>query len=281
MKYAKLVKLGGELIEAKDADYQDYYGILTCPECGEPVFLRKGFMRGDTPVGPVFVHHKAIPEMSACDLRVGKYSQEYVARVAGEARNQRLRILQRYLWKFILTSVAYSRIDGWQKAIKEIKKVYGYKAMIGFGESVLAQKKELILSGISRASITSLRDPQVYSGKKIPRIEKFLEQREKDWTFHLKIAKEALSLFLAAPQFLYIRKRVIGLSFYTALQDDVSLLSQLRIGTDEWFKHLAIHFFNSIVTIFVMIDWVELLKSNTEMLSAEKDERRRPRGFAR
>ena len=43
MKLAKAMRYGGELIEACDCDYSDFKALIPlCPNCSEPVFLRKG-----------------------------------------------------------------------------------------------------------------------------------------------------------------------------------------------------------------------------------------------
>jgi hypothetical protein len=59
MKYAILGKLGGEIIAADEADYDDYKSFLKCPNCKEPVFLRKSHPRNDIQIPSSFVHHKA------------------------------------------------------------------------------------------------------------------------------------------------------------------------------------------------------------------------------
>lgn len=105
MKYASLTRIGGELIAADDADYSDYFGFLKCPECYELVFLRKAFVRGDgVKVQASFVHHKAVPELSFCELRVGQYSQKDVEAKNSQAREQRLRSLRLHMWKYLKCS---------------------------------------------------------------------------------------------------------------------------------------------------------------------------------
>ena len=105
MRYAKLIKLGGEYIAAEDADYDDYKGFLTCPECGEPVFLRKAHQRKNAHIADAFVHHKAVPSIELCELRVSRYSTEYIRGKNAESRGQRLAVLQSDLFLILQHSV--------------------------------------------------------------------------------------------------------------------------------------------------------------------------------
>jgi hypothetical protein len=102
MKYASLIRIGGELILASEADYSDYFGFLRCPECSESVFLRKGFTRKDgTDVRASFVHHKISQQSKECELRVDSYTSQQIIAKNTQAKNQRLKSLQLHLHKYL------------------------------------------------------------------------------------------------------------------------------------------------------------------------------------
>lgn len=275
MKYAKLVKLGGELIEAKDADYQDYYGILTCPECGEPVFLRKGHQRGETVFRAAFVHHRAIPEVSACEMRVGKYSQEYVARVAGEARNQRLRMLEESMWEYLNTSPSINylnhsfatreaKTNSFEKRVfKELEKLF-----INDGILLKLLKKfsfEEFTSSLRWTGNNSVNDVA---------LGKFLDTRQKDWTFHQRLAAEALEVFLGSILLKKVRHRWMAcLCHRSTLADATPRFFSLELFSREWLELLFNYAASTTALAFLTVDWIEVLNVN-------KEETRKTRGFA-
>lgn len=96
---------GGQLIDAADADYDSYKSLgLLCPHCKSPVFLQAVSQRqvGNTRVyiPPHFKHFKAKDAalVKECEARVAKYDAKEIQRRAAQARNQRLRLLQRQFW---------------------------------------------------------------------------------------------------------------------------------------------------------------------------------------
>lgn len=97
MRFAASIRYGGQLIESGDVDYNDYKRLgLVCPECKSAVFLRKESERASAH----FAHFKASDPGLAkeCELRVSRYSQEILERKATQAKNQRLKLLQRWFW---------------------------------------------------------------------------------------------------------------------------------------------------------------------------------------
>lgn len=109
MRYASAMFYGGQLIDAADADkdsYKDLLGLL-CPHCKQPVFLKAEYSGqiGDTGVEtPAYFQHFTArnPALSKkCESRVQKYDASEIQRRAAQARNQRLRILQRRFWDIL------------------------------------------------------------------------------------------------------------------------------------------------------------------------------------
>lgn len=107
MRFAASIKYGGQLIEAVDCDYNSYKHLgLLCPECKNPVFLREGHTRTapksreTVRVDAAFAHFKAQDPaiVLACENRVAHYDRKELEKRATAARNQRLKLLQRWFW---------------------------------------------------------------------------------------------------------------------------------------------------------------------------------------
>lgn len=107
MRYAASIRYGGQLISSDCADYNSYKHLgLVCPECKNPVFLRAEHARTAPKSGEVikvrqsFAHFKAQDpsQILACENRVAAYNRLELERRARQARNQRLKLLQRWFW---------------------------------------------------------------------------------------------------------------------------------------------------------------------------------------
>ena len=104
MKYASAMKYGGELVDAVDCDYDSFKELIPlCPNCKEPVFLRTGGPRESVKgkayqIGPHWCHFKGISaeQVAGCELRVNGYTEKDRAKIAAQARGQRLKLLQRW-----------------------------------------------------------------------------------------------------------------------------------------------------------------------------------------
>lgn len=108
MKYAASIRYGGQLIDVLDCDHNSYKHLgLLCPECKNPVFLREGHMRTAPKskevikVEAAFAHFRAQDpaQVLACENRVAGYDRRELERKALVARNQRLKLLQRWFWE--------------------------------------------------------------------------------------------------------------------------------------------------------------------------------------
>jgi hypothetical protein len=144
MEYATLIKAGGELIPANKANYQDYYGFLKCPECNEPVFLRQGHLRQGREIKASFVHHKAVPEISVCELRIGKYSQEDIETFATKAKKQRLQKLSISLWKYLKTNMSIN-FKSYEKVRNDTKHNPTFKFLLDYADDYLKNNSDLIV----------------------------------------------------------------------------------------------------------------------------------------
>jgi len=109
MRYASAMYFGGQLIGATEADYDSYKSLgLLCPHCKSPVFLQAVSQRqvGNTlvEIPPHFKHFKAKDAalVKECEARVAKYDAREIQRRAAQARNQRLRLLQRQFWSILI-----------------------------------------------------------------------------------------------------------------------------------------------------------------------------------
>lgn len=109
MKYASAMKYGGELVDAVDCDYDSFKELIPlCPNCKEPVFLRTGGPRESVKgkayqIGPHWCHFKGISaeQVAGCELRVNGYTEKDRAKIAAQARGQRLKLLQRWFWDVV------------------------------------------------------------------------------------------------------------------------------------------------------------------------------------
>lgn len=111
MKLAESIRYGGQLIDASDCDYESYKKLgLLCPECKNPIFLRAKHERvvknKIALVEPSFCHFKAVDaaQVLRCENRVKNYNAKDIQKRAVSARNQRLKLLQRWFWTIFINS---------------------------------------------------------------------------------------------------------------------------------------------------------------------------------
>lgn len=95
MKYAAALYYGGELVSAIECSHADYIRLIPlCPECHEPVFYRVG-SNGKRPAWCHFKEGKH-SDHAACEHRVNSYSHSDKKKAATKARDQRLKLIQRW-----------------------------------------------------------------------------------------------------------------------------------------------------------------------------------------
>ncbi|HEY9811303.1 MAG TPA: hypothetical protein V6D13_18415 [Halomicronema sp.] len=260
MRYATLTSLGGELIEASQADYEDYKSFLRCPECGEPVFLRKRHKRGTTEILDAFIHHKAIPEVSICENRVGKYDAQTVRYSREKARGQRLSTLRLSMWKFLKTNLAVN-LKNWSASVKYAETNLLAKEMAAYGEEVLIANTNFFINHTFPKIAESFRnqDERIIISLEIKQsVEAFLKIRERDWQLHYKITQEALELFLSPSSMREIRHRICCMFSFPKILECYPELLTLTINTDEWRRFYIHSLFFFISIIFLTVDWIKI-----------------------
>ena len=138
MKYASAMKYGGELVAAVDCDYNSFKELVPlCPNCKEPVYLRIGGQRESVKgkayqIAPHWCHFKGISaeQVAGCELRVNGYTEKDRAKIAAQARGQRLKLLQRWFWKIVISKLSEGIIGGstvefeLEQAVTELKRIY-------------------------------------------------------------------------------------------------------------------------------------------------------------
>ena len=108
MKFASSIRYGGQLIEAADVGYSDYKKLgLLCPNCKSPVFLQLESTRQLPSKNVIIPSHfkhfevKNVDLVRACEMRVAKYDQKEIEKRQTQARNQRLKTLQRHFMTLV------------------------------------------------------------------------------------------------------------------------------------------------------------------------------------
>lgn len=263
MKYAIVVKLGGEIIDASEADYSDFKGFLKCPECKEPVFLRKSFIRNNIEVSSSFVHYKAIPEVSVCESRVGKYSQTDIGVISAKARGQRLDKLRISMWKFLKRNLSIS-FKAYSKSATDAKKIKFLNDVIDFGTQILDSNIEFIIeSTLPKIEILfKEKDSRIAINPKMqPFFDAFLKENKSNWKLHCKITKEALELFLSSPYMKEIRHRVLCCLCHPTTLQSIPELLDLDAETLEWREKFTAYLTLQITFIFLTVDWINIFDS--------------------
>ncbi len=115
MRQAKSVYFGGDITEARDCDYSSSKELgLTCPFCSNAVFLTRGYhrtLRGKPNfVEPFFSHYDGMG--SDCENRsLTKAGKDEVEKIKKEARNQRLKLYNAYLWRMLTEDISVIQSD--------------------------------------------------------------------------------------------------------------------------------------------------------------------------
>lgn len=106
MLEAKSMYRGGEIIAAVDLEsYEEPKQLgLVCPFCSEALFLNSGGVRTRSGklelINPHFSHYRCGLESQICEKRArSSEGKARIAAIRGEARNQRLKLYNLYLWQ--------------------------------------------------------------------------------------------------------------------------------------------------------------------------------------
>lgn len=258
MKYAKLIKLQGELIPAEDADYQDYFGFLACNVCNEPVFLRKAHTRGNIEIPAAFVHHKAKDD-SSCELRVARYEAKDIEIINRMAHGQRMAKLRISMWKIIKKSLAFN-FSLWPQLKQDINSSHILKRLTEYGEFVICLSPEFMLDTLTRLSemvITQSSLIQIESYAENA-INDFVTKRNRDWYLHEKLAKEALKVFIYSNEMSPIRMRVMECICHPQAMMSMPQLCANSVKDDLWSRKFKSYLTLEVPLIFLTIDWLEV-----------------------
>lgn len=262
MKYALLSSVGGEPIQAEEADYEHYKGFLKCPACGKPVFLRKEHNRRGRQICSAFIHHKAIPEVSICELRVGNYSKEDVESLSTKARGQRLARLRVSLWKYIKTNMAID-LSRWSHYKREIDNSAVGQTLVNYTEEFMDINKDFVLQETlekcQNIFINSHDLIGIESGAQ-KFFEPFIEKNRYRWELHYKITKEMLDSFLKNPDFEMIRHRLYCCLCHPDLFWRMPGLIDKDIRSEEFLETFGAYLTLEITFVFLTIDWIEIFK---------------------
>lgn len=281
MKYAELVRLGGELIEASDADYPDYYGLLVCPECGEPVFLRKSHERSLSEeieeieenlimVKDHFVHHKVTAYNLGCKMRTKIYAkekEEQLKQEAKKAHDQRLNLLRISMWKYLASNSAIS-LKLYSKAVKFIQEESSLRRYTSIAESFFDTKALKNYSNTDKPFLNIIKIVETYSviwaKENFTVVVDFKESHKTTWPFHLKVTNEAFDLFSESKAMKPIRHRLICLATSQLWSNHIRInnIDLMKLTIDE---EVAEFYLNKLLqyigVVFLTVDWQIVLKS--------------------
>lgn len=274
--YAVLPRLGGELISAASADYEDYKGLLRCPECGEEVFLRAAHTRRGQEVSAAFVHRKAIAEVSVCELRVGRYGADEVEAQAGKARGQRIQSLRKKLWEYLEQNLS-ANLRIWRKCKKDCEKKYrgdatnssmaefvdfGYDALIGNAEFMLSDRLDVLADLLFRQVSGKLARGEAriaISPHAQGLFQEFVGSHQRDWSLHVKIAREAFEVFLGY-RMDQLQRRLCYCLCHPSYLEALPELMDLDASTDEWRGKFVSYLTLQVTFVFLTTDWIKIFK---------------------
>jgi hypothetical protein len=260
MKYAILAKLGGELVSADEADYDDYKGFLRCPNCKEPVFLRKSHLRNETEISSSFVHHKAVPEVSVCELRVGRYTKNDIENIYAKARGQRLEKLKISLWKYLKRNLVIN-LKVYPTFAQDIKKIKLLEEIVNYGMEILSTNIEFIVDNtLPRVEVLLInKDSRMAIVPEMqPFFDAFIKENKSSWRLHCKIVREALDLFLSSQYMKEIRYRLLCcLCHHKSLESTPELLD-LDTESIEWKEKFAAYITLQVTFVFLTVDWINI-----------------------
>jgi hypothetical protein len=231
MKYAIVSSLGGEMILASEADYGTYKSFLKCPECKEPVFLRKAYLRDGSEVAASFVHYKELFAFS-CEMRASRYSDDRVNAIASAAREQRLKKLQVSSWKFIKTNLAVD-FSQWHRAFKDLKSFDVGVSLLNYAVAVSEANYSYFLNSFLRLE-SLLRDGDERVVVRLSKRHLMDSLLKTDWRLQNKIASEVMELILVSPCFLETRLRLLSVLVHPTSLQSIDGLLDLEMESEEW-----------------------------------------------
>lgn len=206
MKLAAAMKYGGELVDAKNCDYESFKELVPlCPNCKEPVFLRTGGDRISAKgnkyyVGPHWCHFKGVSDeqLASCESRVNGYSEKDKQRIAANARGQRLKLLQRWFWRLVTEN--YSKLETFAQCSLDSYLADSYLEKDHFYADPMQSYLRKVVKNLSDVSFTQLWEN--ITASKVGKLERFFQDRDsfiEPFGLDKRIGIEVLG-FLACPQ---------------------------------------------------------------------------------
>lgn len=244
MKLAASIRYGGELVSASEVDYEAYRHLgLICPHCNDPVFLAAAHERhlatGVTAKIPAqFRHFKASDPVlvKICSARVEQYDQKEIARRATVARNQRLKLLQRWFWN-IMTDRGTGITSYLDDPNNATDRHMTQRVIVGLVREKFATRCNEDAPMTLRIILDSPIDKLQVAGEKL--IKDLYRLTQVDLRLHLAICSEVF-IFLQARSTAYIFDQLIiasaGLTYYSDAGEralgqgvDISELAYLKL----------------------------------------------------
>ena len=245
MRFAASIRYGGQLIEALDVDYEDYKRLgLICPECKSAVFLRNKSERATAH----FAHFKASDPalVKQCELRVSSYSKEDLERKATQARNQRLKLLQRWFWevyfKYAFREGSIKRMVGETHILEQIKLEHPVDEYVEYFRAHV--NKNDVNHAIDNSILTT--KPEDLLSERVRGIREKIANSEIE--LHKLICAEVIE-FLKTKRNSPLLEKVMACSFF---QIQFSPTGQAQMAAGRWNVPLA-----NLAVVISMIPWAE------------------------
>lgn len=296
MQYAVSMRYGGMLVHAHECkqpdgapDYQAFvkWGLI-CLNCKESIYLvaeRKEHERkhkgGSIKVAKAesyFGHRpdKEKSDVDRCELRDTALSPSDIAHADIVAKNQRLKIFHRAMWRILQTCY---KLDRHQESVDMVRKGLGLALAKSFPSHVANHHIELFLTDLTKGIQSGLwtisrdienvlakivakiesNDPVVLPEKLKPLIARW--QQRFDYRMHQQICKEAVDFLSRSQSYPLVEGLVLqGLHNFIVFQalshnkgkaESFKLSHSLYIepGTDNEFVNTISHVFDEIVHI--------------------------------
>jgi ribosomal protein S27AE len=276
MQIAKSMVYGGELVDARDCDYDDFSRLRPlCPNCNEAVFLRAGSERLSS-YGKKFLvpqhwcHFKStsIEQKALCEARVSGYSETERQQIQRQAKGQRLKLIRRWFWKALtgekvkdfdecLKTVSGGNNATWERAKEGL--LSSYLAICTEGQGTQGVDRLHIRERIRR--VFNLADHAKGSAAEIEEAQKPLLEIDK--VLHEKICLEIFD-FLGTKQQRDLLYSVLAVAGALGISD---LKERHRTGDWRPNDSIAVATITRVVILVSMVPWA------TEFARLEAEEK--------
>jgi hypothetical protein len=269
MKVAKSIYLGGNLVEAKTADYTSSKNLgLVCPFCQNAVFWRQSYIRGELKISASFVHYKA-KMGDTCELRsMTKEGKQQLEQLEIESRNQRLALFQNHLWELILKG---NEIEDYQ--LKSVNKFIPTQLFEFHGKKI----QKLWKSNYLKFDIEWVYQKMVEFYQTLYKKSKGQFQDKHaiasfDMSFNQKIIKEIFA-FLASYSGNRVLSKLLKLVLFMTLNENPILSNKKSTEIIKGIKSSKTDVFLLMIQMNIIgINWREILYSTSDLDSYATNE---------